>query len=90
MKLVVPRRFASALALTALLAAGGLTVPGAVAPAHAAEATIVFAALDVLTQRHVANPDPVRLLAAAVEGLRRAVQLTAQRISARQPVAVRK
>ncbi len=41
--------------------------------ARAAEPHIVFAALEILTQRHVARPDPVKLLDAAVDGLRQAL-----------------
>ncbi len=43
-------------------------------PARAAEASVVFAALDILVRRHIDEPDPVRLLAAALEGLREALQ----------------
>lgn len=42
-------------------------------PAHAGEPLIVFAALDVLVERHVDQPDPIRLLAAGLQGLRRAL-----------------
>jgi carboxyl-terminal processing protease len=52
-----------------------LLVGAAPAPAvQAGEATIVFAAAQVLATRHVDRPDPVRLLAAAVGGLQRALE----------------
>ena len=41
--------------------------------ARAAEPSVVFTALEILTQRHVARPDPVKLLDAAVDGLRQAL-----------------
>ncbi|HET8679375.1 MAG TPA: S41 family peptidase [bacterium] len=41
--------------------------------ARAAEPSVVFAALEILAQRHVARPDPVKLLDAAVDGLRQAL-----------------
>jgi len=43
-------------------------------PAQARDATLVFTALDVLVQRHVDEPSPIRLLAAATEGLREALR----------------
>ncbi len=70
--LSILRRFVFAPALAALLAPT-LVALAAIAPARAAEPGVVFAALDVLTQRHVASPDPVKLLDAAVDGLRQAL-----------------
>ncbi|MGH2404589.1 MAG: S41 family peptidase [bacterium] len=69
----IPRRGVLAPVLFTLLAAASLAALAPAAPAHGAEPSIVFAALDILTQRHVANPNPTRLLDAAVEGLRQAL-----------------
>ncbi len=43
------------------------------APVKAADASLVFAALLVLKDNHVDSPDPVKLLAAALGGLRQAL-----------------
>ncbi len=64
------------LAVAALLVLS-LATPGAIAPAHAANAFLVYAVLDGLTQEHVAGPDPGRLLAAALNGLRQALSRAA-------------
>lgn len=53
--------------LTLALAAGA---PGLVAPAVAADASTFFAAWQALNDNHVDRPDPVRLLSAALGGLR--------------------
>lgn len=60
--------YASILAL--LVALEGIITPAAVTPAHAADAALVFAALDAIMQNHVTKQDPIKLLAAAVDGLR--------------------
>lgn len=62
------RRFVSALVLVTLLS---ITISPAFV--RAADATVVFAALQVLRDRHVASPDPVKLLTAAANGLRQAL-----------------
>lgn len=67
------RRRIFVLVLTLVLALGGVAAPWAARPAAAADAPVVFAALDILKERHVTGPDPARLLAAAVEGLRQAL-----------------
>ncbi|MCS7173624.1 MAG: S41 family peptidase [Armatimonadetes bacterium] len=43
-------------------------------PARAADASLVFATLNALVQRHVGEPDPVQLLRAALEGVREALR----------------
>lgn len=68
----VPRRL-SGILLALVLALGGVAAPWAPRAAAAADAAVVFAAVDILAQQHYAAPDPVRLLAAAAEGLRRAL-----------------
>ncbi len=70
------RRPAFALILAAVLVIGLVASPAAVAPARAAEASVVLAAVQVLTDRHISIPDPVKLLAAAVGGLRQALTQT--------------
>jgi carboxyl-terminal processing protease len=42
--------------------------------AGAAEPSVVFAALQVLVDRHISRPDPLKLLGAAVTGLRQALE----------------
>lgn len=67
------RRRVLAPVLATLLAVVALAALAPVAPARAAEPSVVFAALEILTQRHMANPDPMKLLDAAVDGLRQAL-----------------
>jgi carboxyl-terminal processing protease len=67
------RRRTSGFLLALVLAMGGVGAPWAARTAAAADASIVFAAVDILKQQHHAAPDPVRLLAAAAEGLRQAL-----------------
>ncbi|MDR5710456.1 MAG: S41 family peptidase [Armatimonadota bacterium] len=43
-------------------------------PAQAADASVVFAALNALVQRHVDEPDPIPLLRAALEGVLEALR----------------
>lgn len=45
----------------------------AIAPAHAADATLISAAYEAIIQHHVDRPDPVRLLAAAFGGVHQAL-----------------
>jgi len=54
------------------LAVGGL-VPLGAARAQAPSATIVFAALQAIRENHYEEQDPIKLLGAAVDGLRRAL-----------------
>lgn len=67
------RRHLFVLALALVMALGSVAAPWAVRPVAAADATIVFAALEVLRDGHVSAPDPLKLLAAAVDGVRRAL-----------------
>jgi carboxyl-terminal processing protease len=60
------------LLLSLLLAVAGLT-SAPPAPADAAEASIIFAALQVLVDRHIERPDALKLLAAGLGGLRQAL-----------------
>ncbi len=73
MRSLFVRRRIFVLVLTLVLALGGVAAPWVARPAAAADATIVFSALDILKDQHFSGPDPVRLLAAAVEGLRQAL-----------------
>jgi carboxyl-terminal processing protease len=50
-----------------------ITASGAVAAAYAADASLVFAVQQVLTDRHISIPDPIRLLTAALDGVRQAL-----------------
>lgn len=59
--------------LVIVVVAAALVALPPLSSARAAEPSIVFAALEILTQRHVARPDPVKLLDAAVDGLRQAL-----------------
>src|SRR3989304_5300837 len=77
------RRRIFVVVLTLVLALGGVAAPWAARPAAAADAAVVFAALDILKDQHFTGPDPVQLLAAAAEGLRQA--LTQERIAAPPP-----
>ena len=77
------RRRIFVVVLTLVLALGGVAAPWAARPAAAADGAVVFAALDILKDQHFTGPDPVRLLAAAAEGLRQA--LTQERIAAPPP-----
>src|SRR3989304_4968480 len=77
------RRRLFVLVLTPVRALGGGAAPWAARPAAAADAAVVFAALDILKDQHFTGPDPVQLLAAAAEGLRQA--LTQERIAAPPP-----
>lgn len=70
MKHAIARRRVPALVLTVLMALGGIMAPAAVRPAQAADATLVFAALNVLVANHVSEPDPIKLLAAALDEVR--------------------
>jgi carboxyl-terminal processing protease len=67
------RRTLPALIVAVFVAASALAAPVTVRPAHAAEAGLVFAVVDLLKNEHVDRPDPLRLLAAAVDGLRQAL-----------------
>ncbi len=59
-------------AVTLLVTA--LAVPSGLLPsAHAADAGLVYDAMQVLVENHVDRPDPAKLLAAAVKGLRDAL-----------------
>src|SRR3989304_3907023 len=62
------RRRIFVVVLTLVLALGGVAAPWAARPAAAADAAVVFAALDILKDQHFTGPDPVRLLDAAAEG----------------------
>jgi carboxyl-terminal processing protease len=66
------RRVLPALALSLVIAASVLAGSGDVRAA-AVEASLVFEAVGLLRDRHVDQPDPVRLLAAALSGLRQAL-----------------
>jgi len=57
-----------------LAVAVGLAGIPAYTPARAADASLVFATLNALAQRHVDEPDPVHLLRAALEGVREALR----------------
>jgi len=62
--------------------------------AQARDATLVFTALDVLVQRHVDEPSPHRLLAAAADGLREAlrragIRATLPDLTAQDPATAR-
>jgi carboxyl-terminal processing protease len=83
----------AALLLAALLAVS-VAAPPVIRPAHAAEATIVFSALRVLVERHIDSPEPIALLAGAVNGLRQAltragISETLSELSAKDPVLAR-
>jgi carboxyl-terminal processing protease len=67
------RRALPALILSLVIVAGVVVGPVGVRPAAAADASLVFAVVDILRDEHVDQPDPVRLLAAAVQGLRQAL-----------------
>ncbi len=69
----VPFRAAPILVLVFLVVLSGIVPPGAISTARAADATLVFAALKILVENHVDNPDPIRLLAAGANGLRQAL-----------------
>src|SRR3989304_6091723 len=77
------RRRIFVVVLTLVLALGGVAAPWAARPAAAADAAVVFAALDILKDQHFTGPDPVQLLAAAAEGLRQGG--TQERIAAPPP-----
>lgn len=57
-----------------LAVAVGLAGFPAYTPARAADASLVYATLNALAQRHVDEPDPVQLLRAALEGVREALR----------------
>lgn len=73
MNTMMPRRRGLVLLLAVVLLAASLATPAAVRPARAADASIVFAALQVLAQVHIDSPDPLKLLTAALDGLRQAL-----------------
>jgi C-terminal processing protease CtpA/Prc len=55
------------------LVLGASLVPPAIPPAHAAETALVFAAYRAITDHDAVRQDPVKLLAGALQGLRRAL-----------------
>ncbi len=57
-------------ALACLVGLAGTPATGTLAPAQAAEAALVLAALEILRDNHVDKPDPIRLLVAALDGIR--------------------
>jgi hypothetical protein len=57
------------LAMILMLDGAGRSIPAT----RAAEASLVFAALQILTERHIYRPDPIKLLAASLSGLRKAL-----------------
>jgi carboxyl-terminal processing protease len=60
--------------IIALIVASSLAAaPGSVGTAAAADLSPVFRAVEILRDEHVARPDPLHLLAAAVDGLREAL-----------------
>ncbi|MDR5683847.1 MAG: S41 family peptidase [Armatimonadota bacterium] len=67
------RRALAALILSLAIVTSVPTGLGGIRPAAAADASLVFAVLDLLKNEHVDRPDPVRLLAAALGGLRQAL-----------------
>jgi carboxyl-terminal processing protease len=67
------RKVLLALTLSGVIVASVLVGPVGVRQAPAAHASLVFEVLQLLRDEHVARSDPVRLLAAAVEGLRQAL-----------------
>lgn len=71
MRRAVLRRTVTPLLVAALLAAALL--PPSAAPARAAQASIVFAAHQALVDRHIERPEPLKLLNAALDGLRQAL-----------------
>jgi carboxyl-terminal processing protease len=67
------RRIRLTAAFLSVLVAVSISAPVTVRSAYAAEATIVFATLRVLVERHIDAPDPAVLLGGALNGLRQAL-----------------
>lgn len=67
-------RVFSTLVFTVLFALVGVTAPWSAAPAYAADARPIVAAMRLLHEMHVDAPDEVKLLQTALEGLRREME----------------
>lgn len=70
MRPMIARRWMLALVLTVVLALGAVAGPWAATPAEAADASLVFATVRALAENHFSEPDPSKLFAAALDGLR--------------------